>query len=145
MPLMFPFLDCMRVNAFVIMKAFDEKLKHKDFIKDWIKGPLARAAAASLQVRRAARHRGNDDEDLPPSSPNKRRRISHNGPMLPDCRFNGSPEQHTHVTDKSLRGNSAPNLHVLRLHGCHGQTNQIQGCPSQEDSQTVFLLQGLPM
>ena len=51
---MFPFLDCMRVNAFVNMKAHDQKLKHKDFIKDWIKGLLARAAAASLQVRRAA-------------------------------------------------------------------------------------------
>ena len=106
MPLFFHVLDCMRVNGFIIMKKHDKTTKHKEFTKEWIKALNARAHAASLSVRRAARHR-QDDEAPPIIHPFKRRRMSHSRPTLPEYRFNGNPLDHQHTTDPKLTGPKA--------------------------------------
>jgi hypothetical protein len=90
MPLMFHAFDILRVNAYIISQAFKEQKTnddHKEFVVDFVRSLLQRAASYRTQAtrRRVA--------TLNPSPP-KRRRTSLKNPSLPSHRFRGNPEDH---------------------------------------------------
>jgi hypothetical protein len=91
MPIFFHCLDIVRVNALVIAKSRDPKLNHKTFLQTVIESLNKRASEDEQEASRAA----SAFLSPPPSGkPKKKRRMSHTSPHLPDCRKEGSKEEH---------------------------------------------------
>ena len=92
MPIMFHALDCMRSNAYVACKASGYKGTHKEFTMGWCKALFSRAQAEDIRETRAQRRTLQEPASMPQA--NKRRRMSHTKPELPEYRFRGAQEDH---------------------------------------------------
>ena len=91
MPIFLHCLDIIRVNAYLVAKLRDPKLKHKTFVVDWIEALNKRADAIEY---------GNTRQIIaslktPPSTgKRKRMRMSHTRPDLPEYRRYGGRSEH---------------------------------------------------
>jgi hypothetical protein len=93
----------MRVNAFIIAKAKDNRLTHKEFLREWISTLLTRghgATAASIRpLARTRRDATNTTAGATTTTTTKRRRMSNTRPSLPIARFDLRPEDHQATTN----------------------------------------------
>jgi hypothetical protein len=107
MPMMFHALDCLRTNAYIVAKNFDDRLTHKDFLREWIYTLLTRGHAAkavsirSSMTTRARRNGMMDASSTVAMMTRKKRRMSHTRPSLPINRFDLRVEDHQPVTTHS--------------------------------------------
>ena len=105
MSLMFHMLDCMRVNSYVACKNMGYKGTHKEFTMEWCEALFARTKAEDVRETRKRRSNANDREASPTDSigSNKKRRMSHTRPELPDHRLQGHKEDHHLVSSTKSR------------------------------------------
>jgi hypothetical protein len=89
-PLFLHCLNVLRVNAYLIhAKLHSKPLDQKEFIMQMIEALMSRVDAGyRTRLKRVA------ESTKSPPERGKRTRLSHIDPQLPDCRFEGDPEDH---------------------------------------------------
>ena len=78
--------------ATMACKASGYKGTHKEFTMGWCKALFSRAQAEDIRETRAQRRTLQEPASMPQA--NKRRRMSHTKPELPEYRFHGAQEDH---------------------------------------------------
>ena len=89
MPMFFHSLDICRLNSFIILQRNKFIGTHKDFILEWVDSMNQRADFIDKKLTRAA-----VSAILSPPSSNKKQRMSHTKPTLPEYRLTGRRTDH---------------------------------------------------